>query len=98
MVIEKVITIEIIIGQIIEIDQEADRITTGQVIGLVITQIIIDKVTRDLTTDRTHNGLIEIEVRIELEMKIMAMISLEVEVEIEIKGEERNPGLDLIQG
>ena len=31
-------------------------------------------------------------------MKIMAMISLEVEAEIEIKGEERNLGLDLIQG
>ena len=31
-------------------------------------------------------------------MKIMVMISLEVEVEIEIKGDEKNPGLDLIQG
>ena len=31
--------------QIIEIDQEADGITTGQVIEVVITQIIIDKVT-----------------------------------------------------
>ena len=31
-------------------------------------------------------------------MKTMVMIILEVEVEIEIKGEERNPGLDLIQG
>ena len=67
-------------------------------IEMVIAQIIIDKVTQDLTTDRTHNGLIEIEVRVEVEMKIMAMISLEVEAEIEIKGEERNPGLDLIQG
>ena len=98
MVIEEIITIEIIIGQIIEIYQEANGITTGQVIEVVITQIIIDEVTRDLTTDRTHNGLIEIEVRVEVEMKIMAMISLEVEVEIEIKGEEKNPGLDLIQG
>ena len=67
-------------------------------IEVVIIQIIIDEVTRDLTTDRTHNGLIEIEVRVEVEMKIMAMISLEVEVEIEIKGEERSPGLDQIQG
>ena len=98
MVIEEIITIEIIIGQIIEIDQEADGITTGQVIEVVITQIIIDKVTRDLTTDRTHNGLLEIEVRVEVEMKIMAMINLEVEVEIETKGEETNPDLDLIQG
>ena len=31
-------------------------------------------------------------------MKIMVMIILEVEVEIEIKGDEKNPGLDLIQG
>ena len=66
-------------------------------IEVVITQIIIDEVPQDLTTDRTHYRLIEIEVRVEVEMKIMAMISLEVEVEIEIKGEERNPGLDLIQ-
>ena len=65
---------------------------------MVITQIIIDEVTRDLTTDRTHHGLLEIEVRVEVEMKILAMMKLEVEVEIEIKGEERSPGLDLIQG
>ena len=43
MVIEK-ITIEIIIDQIIEIDQEADVTTTGQVIGVVITHITTDKV------------------------------------------------------
>ena len=36
-VIGEIITIEIIIGQIIEIDQEADGITTGQVIEVVIT-------------------------------------------------------------
>ena len=45
VVIEEIITIEIIIGQIIKIDQEADGITIGQVIEVVITQIIIDKVT-----------------------------------------------------
>ena len=45
MVIEEIIVIEIITGQIIEIDQEADGITTGQVIQVVITQIIIDEVT-----------------------------------------------------
>ena len=65
---------------------------------MVITQITIDEVTRDLTTDRTHSGLIDIEVRVEVGMKIMAMLSLEGEAEIEIKGEERNLGLDLIQG
>ena len=31
-------------------------------------------------------------------MKIMVIISLEVEVEIEIKGDEKNLGLDPIQG
>ena len=31
-------------------------------------------------------------------MKTMVMIILEVEVEIEIKGDQKNPGLDLIQG
>ena len=31
-------------------------------------------------------------------MKTMVMIIVEVEVEIEIKGDEKNPGLDLIQG
>ena len=31
-------------------------------------------------------------------MKTMIIINLEVEVEIEIKGDEKNPGLDLIQG
>ena len=67
-------------------------------IGVVITHITTDEVTRDLTADRTHNGLLEIEVRVEVEMKILAMIKLEVEVEIEIKGEERSPGLDQIQG
>ena len=98
VVIEEIITIGIIIDQITEIDKEEDGTTTDQVIGVVITQITIDKVTRDQTTDRTHNGLLEIEVRVEVGMKIMAMINLEVEVQIEIKGEERNPGLDLLQG
>ena len=31
-------------------------------------------------------------------MKTMVVINLEVEVEIEIKGDEKNPGLGLIQG
>ena len=95
--IEEIIIIEIIIDQIIEIDQEPDGITTGQVIGVAITHITTDEVMRDRTTDKTHNGLLETEVKVEVEMKTMVMIILEVEVEIEIK-EEKNPGLDLIQG
>ena len=45
VVIEEIIPIEIIIGQIIEIDQEADGITIGQVIEVVITKTIIDELT-----------------------------------------------------
>ena len=41
---EEITTIGTITGQIIEIDLEADRITTGQVIGVVITQITVDRV------------------------------------------------------
>ena len=98
MVIEEIITIGTITGQTIEIDQEADGTTTGQVIGVVIMPITTDEVIRDHTTDKTHNGLLETEVKVEVEMKTMVMIILKVEIEIEIKGEEKNPGLDLIQG
>ena len=45
MEIEEIITTEIITDPIIEIDQEADGMATGQVIAVVITQITIDKVT-----------------------------------------------------
>ena len=43
-VIEGITTIETIIGQIIEIDQEADGTTIGQVIGVTNIRIIIDEV------------------------------------------------------
>ena len=79
-------------------NSEADGTTTGQVIGVVITDITTDQVIRDRTIDKTHNGLLETEVKVEVEMKTMVMFILEVEVEIEIREEEKNPGLDLIQG
>ena len=44
VVIEGITIIEIIIGQIIEIDQEADGTTIGQVIGVAITKTTIDEV------------------------------------------------------
>ena len=44
VVIEEITTIRTIIDQIIEIDLEPDRITIGQVMGVVITQITIDEV------------------------------------------------------
>ena len=85
-------------GKIIEIDQEADGITTGQVIGEVISQITTDEVTRDHTIDKMHNGLLETEVKVVVETKTMVTINLEVEVGTDIKGDEKNPGLDPIQG
>ena len=97
VVIEEIITIGTITGKIIEIDQEADGTITGQVIEVVITPITTDEVIRDCTMDKTHNGHLETEVKVEVEMKTMVIINLEVEVEIEIKGDEKNPGLDLIQ-
>ena len=98
MVIEEILTIGTITGQIIEIDQEAGGTVIGQVIGVVITHIITYKVIRDHTTDKIHNGHLETEVKVEVETKTMVMIISEVEVEIEIKGDEKNPDLDLIQG
>ena len=44
VVIEVITTIETIIGQIIEINQEASGTTIGQVIGVAITRITIDEV------------------------------------------------------
>ena len=65
---------------------------------MAITHITIDEVIQDSTTDKIPNGHLETEVKVEVEMKTMVMINLEIEVEIEIKGDEKNPGLDLIQG
>ena len=98
LVEEEIKTIEIMTYKIIETDREAGGTTIGQVIGVVITQITTDKVIRDHTIDKTHNGHLETEVKVEVEMKTMVIISLEVEVEIEIKGDEKNPGLDPILG
>ena len=84
MVIEGITIIETIIGQIIEIDQEADGIIIGQVIGVAITRITIDEVIRNQITDKMFNGLLETEVKVGTEMKITVMIIQEVEVEIDM--------------
>ena len=47
MEIEEIIITEIIIGSITEIDQEADGMITGQVIGVTITRLTIDKIILD---------------------------------------------------
>ena len=98
MAIEEILTIGIITGKIIEIDQGAGGTVIGQVIGVVITHIITDEVIRDHITDKTHSGHLETEVIVEVEMKIMVMNILEVEVEIETKGDEKNPDLDQTRG
>ena len=47
--------IEIIIGPITEIDQEADGTITGQVTGVTITRLTIDKVILHQITDKMPN-------------------------------------------
>ena len=98
MEIEEITTLGTIIDQIIEIDQEADGTTIGQVIGVVITQITIDEVIQDQITDKSPNGLLETEVRVGIEMRIMIMTILEVGIEIEIIGEETTLGPNLTLG
>ena len=71
--IEEIIIIEIIIGPITEIDQEADGTIIGQVIGVTITRITIDKVIADPITDKMPNGHLETEVKVERELKIIIM-------------------------
>ena len=103
MVIEGTTTIETILGQIIEIDQEAEGTTIGQVTGVIIIRIIIDEVIRDQITDKMPNGLLGTEVKVRIEMKIITMTILEVGVEIEIiadlsQEEEKSLGPDLTPG
>ena len=100
---EGITTIETIIGQIIEIDQEADGTTIGQVIGATIIRITIDKVIRDQISDKMPNGLLETEVKVGIEIKITIMIIQEVGVEIDMiidpfNREEKNLGPDLTPG
>ena len=103
MVIKGITIIETIIGPIIEIDQEADGITIGQVIGVAITKITTDKAIRDGFTDKMLNGLLETEVKVGIEMKITIMIIQKVAVEIKMiidlfNREEKNLGPDLTPG
>ena len=92
VVIEGITTIETIIGQIIEIDQEADGTTIGQVIGVAITKITIDEVIQDQITDKMLNGLLGTEVKVGTEMKITIMIIRDVGVEIDMTIDPFNRG------
>ena len=110
MEIEEIIIIETIIDPITEIDQEADGTITGQVIGVTITKLTIDKVILDQITDKMPNGHLETEVKVEIELEIIIMTIREVEVEIDMTTvpfsqdkahyprEETNLGLDLTLG
>ena len=98
---------ETTIDQITDIDQEADGIITGQVIGVTITRLTIDKVILDQITDKMPNGLLETEAKVEIDLEITIMTIQEVEVEVDmITGpfsqdkvhyltEDLNIGLDL---
>ena len=108
--LKEIIIIKAIIDPITEIDQEVDGIITGQVIGVTITRLTIDKVILDQITDKMPNGHLETEVKEEIELEITIMNTQEVEVEIDmITGpfsqdkihylmEETNLGLDLTLG
>ena len=103
VVIEEITTRETIIGQITEIDQEADGTTIGQVKGAIIIRITIDEVIQDQITDKMPNGLLETQVKVGMEMKITIMTILEVGVEIDTiidpsQGEEKDLGPDLTPG
>ena len=92
------------------IDQEADGIFTGQVIGVTITRLTIDQVILDQITDKIPSGCLETEVKVDIQPEITIMNIQEVEVEIDmITGpfsqdkahylmEEMNLGLDLTLG
>ena len=100
VVIEGIITIETIIGQIIEIDQEADGTTIGQVIGAKIIRITIDEIIQDRITDKMPNGLLG---TVGIEMKITIMIIQEVRIEIDMiidpfNTEEKNLGPNITPG
>ena len=70
MGIEEIIIIETIIDPITEIDQEADGTITGQVIGVTITRLTIEKVILDQITDKMPSGHLETEVKVEIELEI----------------------------
>ena len=56
MEIEEIIIIETIIGPVTETDQKADGTIIGQVIGVTITRLTIDKVILDQITDKMLKG------------------------------------------
>ena len=84
MEIGEIIITETTTDPITETDQEGDGTIIGQVIGVTITRLTIDKVILDQSMDKTLNGHLETEVNVEIEMEITIMTIQEVEVEIKI--------------
>ena len=83
---------EIIIGPITEIDQEADGTIIGQVIGVTIIRITTDEVMSDPITDKMPNGHLKTEVIVEIELKIIIMTIQEVKVETGMITDPHNQG------
>ena len=82
--IEEITIIETIIGLITEIDQEADGIIIGQVIGETIIRLTIGKVILDQITGKMLNGHLETEAKVDVELQITVMTIQQVEVEIDM--------------
>ena len=65
--------IEIIIGAVTGIDQEADGTIIGQVTGVTIIRITTGEVMSDPVTDKMPNEHLGTEVIVEIELKIIIM-------------------------
>ena len=76
--IGEIIIIETITDPITETDQEADGTIIGQVIGVTITRLTIDKVAIDQIMDKTLNGHLETEIKVEIELEITTMTIQEI--------------------
>ena len=97
--IKGITTIETIIGQIIETDQEAGRTTIDQVTEVITIQTIIDEVIWDQIRDKMPNGLLGTEVRVEIEMMTILEVEVETETIVDLsEGEEKSLGPNLTPG
>ena len=73
MEIEEIIIIGIIIGPVIETNQEADETIIGQVIEVTITRLTIDEATLDQIMDKMFSRYLGTEVKVEIELKTIIM-------------------------
>ena len=80
MEIGEFIVIETITDPITETEQEADGTIIGQVIGVTIIRLTIDKIMLNQIMDKMLNGHLGTEVKVEIELEITIMTIWEVEV------------------